>query len=110
MTEEEKNGAVAPDAGIPNGGSAQAAYGQNGGYASDNYAGGNQNGYPGGCPNGYGPGYYVPKLRPEAEPRDRVAALILLILSVLAANLSLYGGFRGGYPVAYVSLMLCGAV
>ena len=110
MTEEEKNGAAAPDAGIPNGGGAQAAYGQNGGYASDNYAGGNQNGYPGGYPNGYGPGYYVPKLRPEAEPRDRVAASILLILSVLAANLSLYGGFRGGYPVAYVSLMLCGAV
>ena len=109
MTEEERNGAGAPDAGIPNG-AAQAAYGQNGGYAPTDHADGGQNGYPGGYPNGYGPGYYVPKLRPEAEPRDRVAALLLLILSVLAANLSLYGGFRGGYPVAFVSLMLCGTV
>ena len=56
MTEEERNGAGAPDAGIPNG-AAQAACGQNGGYVPTDHADGGQNGYPGGYPNGYGPGY-----------------------------------------------------
>ena len=45
-----------------------------------------------------------------SDRRDSVLAAVLLALSVLYANFSLYGGFRLGYAIGFLAVLACGAV
>lgn len=45
-----------------------------------------------------------------SDRRDSVLAAVLLALSVLFANFSLYGGFRLGYAIGFLAVLVCGAV
>lgn len=56
--------------------------------------------------NGCTPPSPRPKL--ASDRRDVIGATVLLIFSVLAANWSLYGGFRLGYAVAWLAITVWG--
>lgn len=69
--------------------------------------------YPGRVP--YTPPYgtYTPPApRPTvfSDRRDRIAAVVLVLLAVFAANVCLFGAFHIGYTVSYAAFLLCGAV
>lgn len=48
-----------------------------------------------------------PKPRIPSDRRDIVMAAVLIVLSVLAVNFSLYGGFAVGYAVSFLALLVC---
>lgn len=57
--------------------------------------------------------YYVPRPpRPRltSDRRDIILAAVLIVLAVLAVNLSLYGGFHLGFSLAFIGLLVCGGV
>ena len=45
-----------------------------------------------------------------SDRRDSILAAVLLALSLLFANFSLYGGFRLGYAIGFLAVLVCGAV
>ncbi len=45
-----------------------------------------------------------------SDRRDTVLALVLLVLTIVAANFSLFGGFHLGFVLAYAALTLCGGI
>ena len=51
-----------------------------------------------------------PRPRLASEPRDVTLAAILAVLSVLAVNLSVYGGFHLGFALSFAALLLCGGI
>lgn len=55
---------------------------------------------------------YRPPERPQipSDRRDLILAAVLLVASVLSADLSLFGGFRIGFSISYLLIFCCGAV
>ncbi len=53
--------------------------------------------------------YSSPPVRPRmgSDKRDLILAAVLLAVSVLFANFSLFGGFRLGYSLGYAAVLLC---
>jgi len=51
-----------------------------------------------------------PKPRFASDPRDILLAGILLLVSILSINVSLFGGFHVGFPLSYIAILLCGGI
>ncbi len=51
-----------------------------------------------------------PKPKMAGDKRDVWLAAALAVLALLTANLTVFGGFQIGFPIAYVALILCGGI
>ncbi len=53
--------------------------------------------------------YSSPPVRPRmgSDKRDLILAAVLLAVSVLFTNFSLFGGFRLGYSLSYATILIC---